>query len=160
MVLTNRVRGHQMRNREDRSTLDLTGDRCMNLSRGLHRSRAQMVRHAVDYARSEGLEATHLSILHVLGLGGPMPMGHLAERMVIGAATATRRAKQLEQRGLVSRQRSPESNRVVVIRLTETGEALFQQSFRHVHDAHAEYFDEHLTEADQGALLALLNKLP
>ena len=109
--------------------------------------------------RLSHLEVAHLSMLHALGLGGEMRMSDLASRVVVGAATVTRRAKQLEQRGLVRRKRSDESQREVLIRLTTKGGALFERSFAHLHAEHRSYFDDRFTKEEQKELQRLLERL-
>lgn len=134
-------------------------DRCIVLARAIHRAHDTLVAHAESFARSNGLEVGHLSMLHALGLRGEMRMGDLAESVVVGAATVTRRAKQLEERELVRRRRSEESQREVLISLTKEGEALFERSFAHLHAAHRQYFDERFTHQEQRALERLLERV-
>lgn len=140
-------------------TQDLARTRAIELALGIHRAHDRLVEHVETFAKARGLEGVHLSILHVLGLRGTVRMGELAQRVVIGAAGMTRRASQLEELGLVQRQRSPESQRVVLIRLTKKGKALFERSFTHLQAAHAGYFDERLTKTEQAQLARLLAKL-
>ena len=147
------------RTRSTQDSRSLKGARCMDIARGLHRARKHLVAHARALAREAGLEDVHISMIDVLGLRGPLKMGDLAARMVIGGANNTRRAKELEHKGLVVRQRSEVSNREVIIRLTKEGEAFFQRSFRRLHDAHRDYLASGLTVAEQKQLLALLDKL-
>ena len=142
-----------------RNAVDLANDRCIDLARGIHRARAALVSHAEAFGRRNDLEGAHMSILHALGLGGEMRMSDLASGVVVGAATATRRAKQLEERGLVIRRRSDESQREVLISLTEKGRALFEESFAHLHAEHQKYFDDRFTEEEQGQLQLLFQLL-
>jgi len=142
-----------------RSAKELSTDRCIALAYGIHRARNALESHLEAFARGHGLEVAHLSILHVLGLGGETRMKDLASRVVVGAATITRRAKQLEERGLVCRKRSSESQREVLIRLTASGEAMFEMSFSHLHDEHRKYFDDRFTPDEQRQLLRLLEML-
>lgn len=137
----------------------LSNDRCIELARGIHRARAALVSHAEAFGRRNDLEGAHMSILHALGLGGEMRMSDLASGVVVGAATATRRAKQLEERGLVRRRRSEESQREVLISLTGPGEVMFEKSFAHLHSEHRAYFDERFTEAEQTILAELFERL-
>ena len=121
--------------------------------------RAERLEHEDSFAQLNDLEVAHLSMLHALGLGGEMRMSDLASRVVVGAATVTRRAKQLEQRGLVHRKRSDESQREVLISLTTKGEALFERSFAHLHAEHQRYFDDRFTNEQQKELQRLLERL-
>jgi DNA-binding MarR family transcriptional regulator len=137
----------------------LGADRSIQLAMGIHRAHRDLLVHAAEFGAQHRLEVIHLSILHALGLRGPQKMGDLARTVVIGAPDMTRRGRQLEARGLVSRQRSPESQREVLMALTAAGQALFDRSFRHLHAAHKKYFDARLTVAEQRALDKLLAKL-
>jgi DNA-binding MarR family transcriptional regulator len=141
------------------SARDLSPHRCMDLSRGFHRVRAEMVRHAEDWAAKAGMEAAHLGMLHVLGLRGPTRMSDLAKRTVIASPTLTRRAQQLETMGLARRERSETSNREVLLMLTDAGVRAFEESFRYIHDEHEKYFDDRLKPNEQRQLLALLGRL-
>jgi len=58
----------------------------------------------------------------------------LGERLYLDSGTLTPLLKRLEQAGLVSRERSREDERVVVIRLTEQGEALKQRANKIPHE--------------------------
>lgn len=142
-----------------RSAQELSTDRCIALAYGIHRARNALESHLEAFARDHGLEPAHLSILHALGLNGETRMKDLASRVVVGAATITRRAKQLEERGLVRRERSKESQREVLIRLTTSGEAIFEESFSHLHNEHRTYFDDHFTRDEQQQLQRLLEML-
>ena len=52
-----------------------------------------------------------------------MPVGQLAAGADVSVPTATRMLKQLESKGMVLRQRSPQDERQVLISLTEEGAA-------------------------------------
>jgi DNA-binding MarR family transcriptional regulator len=125
----------------------------------VHRCHRDLLAHAEAFGAKEALEVIHLTIIHSLGLRGPLKMGELARATVIGAPDMTRRAKQLEERGLVARERSSSSQREVLISLTAAGQALFARSFTHLHAAHEAYFDAGLTPAEQRELGRLLAKL-
>ena len=88
-----------------------------------------------------------------------MIQGELAQRVVVDAAGMTRRAKQLEDRGLIARERSEQSQREVFVRLTKAGEELFGRSFGHLHATHGAYFNDRLSTKEQRQLAALLAKL-
>jgi MarR family 2-MHQ and catechol resistance regulon transcriptional repressor len=131
----------------------------IRLAMGIHRAHRALVAHAEAFGAEQGLEVIHLSILHSLGLGGPKNMGKLAKSVVMNAPDLTRRAKQLEDRGLVVRERSKESQREVVIALTPEGEAMFGRSFRHLHSSHSDWFGARLSKAEQQVLGKLLTQL-
>ncbi|MFG2861214.1 MarR family winged helix-turn-helix transcriptional regulator [Streptomyces sioyaensis] len=74
---------------------------------------------------AEGLSLAQTTLLAPLTEGDAqetgLPVGRLAAGAEVSVPTATRMLKQLEAKGLVTRQRSPEDERRVVIRLTEEG---------------------------------------
>jgi DNA-binding MarR family transcriptional regulator len=142
-----------------REARKLGEERAIRVAIELHRCHRDLLAHAEAFGAREGLEVIHLTIVHSLGLRGPLKMGELARATVIGAPDMTRRAKQLEERGLVARQRSTSSHREVLIALTPAGQALFARSFTHLHAAHAAYFDAKLTATEQRELGRLLAKL-
>jgi DNA-binding MarR family transcriptional regulator len=152
-------RGLGYRRDMKRDARSLLADRAIQLALGVHRCRRELIAHAAAFGEREGLEVVHLSILHAIGLQGPVKMGVLARSIVMGAPDMTRRAKQLEDRGLVARTRSATSQREVLIALTPAGEKLFQRSFCHLHEAHKAYFDERLSAAEQRELAKLVAKL-
>lgn len=141
------------------SAHELAGDRCITLGRCIHRASEALTSHAEAFGRRHDLSTAHLSVLHALGLFGETRMKDLGTRVAVGAAGITRRAQQLEERGLVRRKRSSESEREVLIGLTKAGEAMFQQSFTNLHREHRQYFDERLTAEEQRQLQKLLDKL-
>jgi DNA-binding MarR family transcriptional regulator len=142
-----------------RDARKLGEERPIRVAMEVHRCHRDLLAHAEAFGVKEGLEVIHLSIVHSLGLRGPVKMGDLARAAVIGAPDMTRRAKQLEERGLVVRERSASSQREVLIALTPAGQALFARSFTHLHAAHQAYFDARLTATEQRELGRLLAKL-
>jgi DNA-binding MarR family transcriptional regulator len=142
-----------------RDVRKLGEERPIRVAMDVHRCHRDLLAHAEAFGAKEGLEVIHLSIVHSLGLRGPVKMGELARATVIGAPDMTRRAKQLEERGLVARERSTSSQREVLIALTPTGQALFARSFTYLHGAHQAYFDGVLTATEQRELGRLLAKL-
>ncbi|GAB2731288.1 MarR family winged helix-turn-helix transcriptional regulator [Kitasatospora kifunensis] len=81
---------------------------------------------AMRKARSRGADAGGLSLaqmalLDPLSLGGDLPVGQLASAAGVSVPTATRMLQQLETKGIVTRRRSPEDERRVLISLTEEG---------------------------------------
>jgi hypothetical protein len=96
----------------------------LELGRGFHRVRQQLVDQAMDIADELGIRFGDIDVVMVLGFRGTMRMGDLASRMVLAAPAATRIAKRLEGLGLIKRRRSEESNRVVLMvysRVIRTG---------------------------------------
>jgi DNA-binding MarR family transcriptional regulator len=122
----------------------------------IHRVHRALLAHAAAFAETVELEVALLSAVHSLGLWGPVTMGRLAQLIVVDAPDMTRRAKQLEAKGLVTRRRSPTSQREVPIELTPQGKALFARSFTQLHAEHAASFDAHLSRKEQQQQLSRL----
>jgi DNA-binding MarR family transcriptional regulator len=76
-----------------------------------------------DVSRTEG---------EVLGIleEGPRRITELAELAGLAQPTVTLLVRRLEERGWVLREGLPEDGRVVIVRVTEAGKAVFE-SFRH-----------------------------
>jgi len=65
----------------------------------------------------------------------------------------------LEERALVRRRRSNESQQEVLISVTTLGEAMFEDSFLHLHHEHRAYFDERFNQQEQQQLQQLFERL-
>lgn len=57
-----------------------------------------------------------------------LPVGAIADRLLLESSTLTPLLKRLEAAGLVGRTRNPEDERQVLVRLTDKGRALREQS--------------------------------
>src|SRR5262249_8758335 len=97
-----------------RSMRSLAHDPGIRIGWVIHQCHHALVKQAEEFGDRQGLEVVHMSILHALGLGGALRMGDLAKAAAIRAPDMTRRARQLEERGLVSRTRSTTSQREVL----------------------------------------------
>ncbi|MFH8809167.1 MarR family transcriptional regulator [Streptomyces hygroscopicus] len=85
----------------------------------MRRSRAATAGQAAD-----GLSLAQLALLDLLagaGEGAGLPVSRLAASAGVSVPTATRMLKQLEAKEVVTRRRSPEDERQVLVRLTEHG---------------------------------------
>ncbi|MFI9275639.1 MarR family winged helix-turn-helix transcriptional regulator [Kitasatospora sp. NPDC052896] len=82
---------------------------------------------AMRRARSAGadqageLSLAQQSMLEPLALEAGLPVGRLAADAGVSVPTATRMLQQLETKGIVTRRRSPEDERRVLIALTDDG---------------------------------------
>ena len=105
-----------------------------------------------------GLTTPQFGVLEALYHLGPLPLGDLAEKLLVTGGNVTYVMDRLEQQDLVYRERSEDDRRVIQAKLTPEGRALIEGVFQ----GHAEYI-EHLTrhiEADERAeLRELLKKL-
>lgn len=84
--------------------------------------------------RQWDLSPTEFGVLEALHHRGPLPLGELAERILVTGASTTYTVKALEARGLLRRRPCGEDQRVVFGELTDAGRALIAEVF----PAHAE----------------------
>ena len=71
------------------------------------------------------LSIVHLHVLSILESDAPLPMGKLAEALDVSIASATGIIDRMEQRGLVERGQQADDRRVVLVRATPGGLAVF-----------------------------------
>ena len=69
--------------------------------------------------------------LHILSCAGPIRLSDLAQRMQLDASTVSRHARQLEERGLISRTTDPDDRRASRVEVTELGRKTLAASFEH-----------------------------
>lgn len=88
-------------------------------------------RHLRQYGRQmddQGIRPRQFSVLRFLQENGPATVGEVQEYLYTSASTASTVISQLEESGLVSRTRSEEDNRVVIVELTSAGSALADET--------------------------------
>jgi DNA-binding MarR family transcriptional regulator len=78
--------------------------------------------------RSHGLRATQFSVLVGLALGGPSPIGTLAEALGLEHTTLTRSAALLERNGWIGSDRSTDG-RERRLQLTPAGRRKLEEAF-------------------------------
>ncbi len=71
------------------------------------------------------LSIVHLHVLTILEASGPMAMGKVAEALDVSIASATGIVDRMEQRGLVERRHQADDRRIVLVRPTPAGLAVF-----------------------------------
>ena len=79
-------------------------------------------------ARQTNLSTSQLLVLELLAEGSTQTVGSIAERVGLAQATVTTMIDRLEQRDLVSRQRSDSDRRQVNVILTAAGRTLQQEA--------------------------------
>jgi DNA-binding MarR family transcriptional regulator len=73
------------------------------------------------------LSIVHLHVLTILESAEALPMGKLAEALDVSVASATGIIDRMEQRGLVERGQQADDRRVVLVRATPAGLAVFSE---------------------------------
>jgi DNA-binding MarR family transcriptional regulator len=71
-----------------------------------------------------GVSMAQLHIMYTLQRTGEMTMSHLADVLNVSLSNATGLIDRLEERGLIERYRVPTDRRIVLVRLTPSGETL------------------------------------
>lgn len=110
-------------------------------------------------AASRNMAPSEFDLVMTLGNTEGMRMCDAAARMLTSPPNVTRIAKRLEERGLVERQRSPASDREVLIRLTPEGERLFEVAYPEAYRRWALRFSELFNEGEQRQLADLLSRI-
>src|SRR5215510_5039886 len=79
------------------------------------------------------LTESQFGVLETLLHLGPLCLGEISAKLLKSGGNITLVVDNLEKQGLVRRERDPDDRRMVVVSLTEAGEALIQQVMpRHV----------------------------
>ncbi len=89
--------------------------------------------------KAEGLTMSHYTVLWVVCLSeepGGIPMRVVADGVLTRAADATRLVDRLARDGYVEREPSEEDRRVVLVRATRSGRAVFQRLTAEVKELH------------------------
>ncbi|MEW2070096.1 MarR family transcriptional regulator [Streptomyces sp. NPDC007346] len=96
----------------------------------IHRA-ASTVRHHLENSvlRGSDLTWTAFVVLWVVWVGGESETRHVAEEAGISKGTLTGVSRTLESRGLLRRTGHPTDGRLVLLRLTEEGEAFMRRVF-------------------------------
>lgn len=84
--------------------------------------------YASQLADAQGIKPREFSVLRFLLEAGPAPVGQIQAFLHSSPSTASALAAQLEASGYVTRNRSTEDNRVVLVDLTPSGRAVAEQA--------------------------------
>ncbi|WP_308164352.1 MarR family winged helix-turn-helix transcriptional regulator [Nonomuraea sediminis] len=76
---------------------------------------------------ASGLSLSQLLLLDAVAIHGPLLVSQIAAHAGVSGPSATRMLKQLEQQGVVTRQRSSDDERKVLVTLTEHGRDLVER---------------------------------
>jgi len=89
-----------------------------------------LYRHVRGYARqmhSQGVSGRKISLLRHLFEAGPRTIGQLGDYLYISDSSTSELVSGLEEEGFVTRTRSSEDNRVVIVTLAPAGRSLAQE---------------------------------
>ena len=82
------------------------------------------LRHYGRRMHQEGISGRKISTLRYLAEAGPLTVGQLSDYLCINDSSTSTTIADLQKRGYVTRTRSPEDNRVVLVEITEQGREL------------------------------------
>lgn len=125
------------------TTVDLSATKDCHCLAARRRAR-EITRHYDEKLRPHGLQSTQFSILAVLGVNGPTPLGELADILGLERTSLTRSADRLEDEEWVTDGKS-EDARVRLLKLTATGREKVESAY----PAWKEAQDEMDTQMDQ-----------
>lgn len=112
---------------------------------------------ALITAEFKNISVNDMHIIEAIGTGEPKNMSTVAKLMSVTVGTLTIAINNLVKKGYVSRVRSEEDRRVVLILLTEKGKRAYQHH-REFHDGMVKALVEGLDEGQQKILVkSLLN---
>lgn len=106
----------------------------------------------------QGISMTHLHVMWRLEESGELPMSRLADYLDVALSNATGLVDRMEERGLVVRSRVSDDRRVVLVRLTATGQGMLDEVQIMKRDLMNEIL-ERLDERQLGRLQAALRDL-
>lgn len=104
-------------------------------------SHAVMGYDRVSISKAGFKSLSDFAVLEFLLHKGPQPVNTIGERILLTSGSITTAVQRLEKRGWVRRERGKRDARVVMVHLTEEGDALIRESFQR----HSENLD-HLFE--------------
>jgi DNA-binding MarR family transcriptional regulator len=113
-----------------------------------------------EVCRTEGITAAQYPVLWVTCLNGDaagLPMGSISDGLVTHASDVSRLVTRLEAAGLLERTRSESDRRVVRVRPTRRGRAVFERTTEQVKALHRRQFSD-LGDDGLKELHALLNR--
>lgn len=82
----------------------------------------------VKFEACTGISQSRLELLTLLYHADEISQSDLQKKVNIDSAAVTRHLKQLESKGMVSRRRKPEDNRITLVRLTDQGRERIESS--------------------------------
>lgn len=110
------------------------------------------------FERCTGISQSRLELLHKLIEVDEIKQTALQQQVNIDSAAVTRHLKQLEEKGIVSRRKNPEDNRITFARLTANGRKKIEYYCKEKESFIAQVF-EGFTEEERTVLSELLKKV-
>jgi DNA-binding MarR family transcriptional regulator len=109
-----------------------------------------------DQAKQAGLEPLqHQALIQIFGASNSvLKVNHVADRLDIPPAFASRLIRDLEEKGLVTRSPSDHDLRITQVRATDAARQMLAQIDERVHE-HVQFFQRNLTDVDRVAAIGV-----
>jgi DNA-binding MarR family transcriptional regulator len=130
----------------------------LQLFKAVSRANAAIRDHHRRATKVIGLNLGEFDLLCALGNTEGMRMAALAECMITTPSSVTRICEKMEKRKLVTRSRSQASDREVIAKLTDEGQAMFERAFPPMTAYTTELMNSGLSPAEQARAAELLKK--
>lgn len=108
--------------------------------------------------KSVGLTVPQLMVIRAIGSKGVLTAGELAREVSLSQATVTTILNRLEQRQLLTRERSEQDRRRLRLKLTEAGEVVFREAPQPLQNTFSARFDA-LSKWEQHQIVASLTRV-
>jgi DNA-binding MarR family transcriptional regulator len=108
--------------------------------------------------REAGLSLSQLGLLDAVATHGPLLVGQIAAHAGVSGPSATRMLKQLEAEGVVTRRRSADDERKVLVALTDHGQDLVDRQRRALRTAQRGHYAE-LTAQQRKVFVEVLHQM-
>jgi DNA-binding MarR family transcriptional regulator len=119
---------------------------------------AVMRRNRGRLAGRAGLSLSQLGLLDAVATHGPLLVGQIAAHAGVSGPSATRMLKQLEAGGVVTRRRSADDERKVLVALTDHGQDLVDRQRRALRTAQRGHYAE-LTPQQRKVFVEVLHQM-
>lgn len=114
--------------------------------------------HSRKLGKSVGLTVPQLVVIRAIGKEGLSTATEIARAVSLSQATVTTILNRLEDRQLLTRERSTEDRRRIKLRLTDAGEAVFREAPMPLQDTFSARFDA-LPQWQQHQIVAALTQV-
>jgi DNA-binding MarR family transcriptional regulator len=131
----------------------------IRLLRAIMRANAALRDSHKEAFRPLGLNIAEFDFLAALGNTDGLRMKDLAHHMITTPSNVTRICATMEKKGLAVRERSSESDREVIAKLTPEGQKRFEECFPVIANFSTGLIDELASEDEQRAAATILEKL-
>jgi DNA-binding MarR family transcriptional regulator len=115
-------------------------------------------RHSCDLVKQVGLTGPQLVILGEVARRGEAALGDIARRVSLSQATLTGVVERLESRGLVTRRRSPQDRRKVLVQATPEALALLRTAPPPLQESFLQQF-ERLADWERTSMIGALQRI-